>query len=86
MIKQSDLQGRLNLFRYGILVVTITAFVVSLVSPIVLTANLTPSLGFGDVLMPSIIITVITGVIGVVAYLAYAQFLKSTLGSDDSSA
>lgn len=85
MIKQSDVQGRLNLFRYGIVVVTVTAFIVSLASPIVLTANMSPSLGFGDVLMPSIMITVITAIIGAIAYFAYAQFLKNTVGNTDSS-
>lgn len=85
MIEQSDVQGRLNLFRYGIVVVTVTAFVVSLVAPMILTANLPGSIGIGEMLMPSLIITVITAVIGAVAYFAYAQFLKSTVGSADSS-
>ena len=40
MIKQSDVQGRLNLFRYGVVVVTVTAFVASLAAPIVLTSEM----------------------------------------------
>lgn len=85
MIEQSDVQGRLNLFRYGIVVVTVTAFVVSLVAPMILTADLPASIGIGDMLMPSLIITVITAVTGAVAYFAYARFLRSTVGSADSS-
>lgn len=86
MIKQSNVQGRLNLFRYGVVVVIVTAFVASLAAPIVLTADLGEfSLGFGDVLMPSLIITGITAVIGIVSYMAYAQLLKRTVGSGDSA-
>jgi len=83
MIKQSDIQGRLNLFRYGVIVVTVIAFVVSLAAPMVLTSGLVDSergidasLSFGDLLMPAIIITVITAVIGVAAYVAYSQLLR----------
>ena len=85
MIKQSDVQGRLNLFRYGVVVVTVTAFVVSFAAPMVLTASFADvgegfNLGFGDLLMPVLIITVITAVIGIAAYFAYAQLLKRTIG------
>lgn len=78
MIKQSDIQGRLNLFRYGIVVVTVVAFVMSFAAPMVLTADFGDeySLGIGDLLIPSLIITGITALIGVVAYFAYAQFLQ----------
>jgi hypothetical protein len=81
MLKQTDLQGRLRLFRYGIIVVTITAFVASLLSPVMLTANLPVSVGVMDALMPAIIVTVITAVIGVAAYFAYAQVLKRTVSA-----
>lgn len=84
MIKQSDIEGRLNLFRYGIVVVTVTALVVSFAAPMVLTAGWGEglSLGIGQLLMPSLIITGITAVIGVAAYFGYAQFLRR--GSSDS--
>ncbi|GAB5492541.1 MAG: hypothetical protein Phog2KO_27560 [Phototrophicaceae bacterium] len=82
MIKQSDVQGRLNLFRYGIVVVTITAFLISLFAPMVLTADLPVSLGIGDLLMPSLVITVGTAIVGAIAYFAYAKFLNSTVGNE----
>ena len=87
MLKQSDVQGRLRLFRYGIVVVTVVAFVASLLSPVVLTAPLGDAgLSVMEALVPALIITVITAVIGVVAYFAYAQILKRTVGSGESSA
>ncbi len=93
MIKQSDIEGRLNLFRYGVIVVIVIAFVVSLAAPMVLTSGLVnselgidASLGIGDLLMPAIIITVITALIGIVAYFAYAQVLQRTAGSNDTAA
>ena len=85
MLKQSDVQGRLRLFRYGIVVVIVTAFVASLLSPIVITAGLPVQLGVMDAMMPALIVTVITAVIGVVAYFAYAQVLKRTIGEGSSS-
>jgi len=86
MIKQSDIEGRLNLFRYGVIVVTITAFVVSIAAPMALTSDFGEAgLGIGELMMPSIIITAITAVIGVVAYFAYAQLLKRFVGGGDTA-
>jgi hypothetical protein len=86
MLKQSDVQGRLRLFRYGIVVVTVVAFLASYLSPVVLTAPLGDAgLDYVEALTPALIVTVITAVIGAVAYFAYAQVLKRT-GSGDSSA
>lgn len=80
MIKQSDVQGRLNLFRYGIVVVTVTAFIVSFLSLIVVTAELgAASIGVGEAIMPALTVTIITGVIGVASYFGYAQVLKRTV-------
>lgn len=87
MLKQSDVQGRLRLFRYGIIVVTITAFLASYFSPIMITAPFgePDSINYTEALMPALIVTVIAAVIGVVAYFAYAQVLKRTVGEGSSS-
>lgn len=86
MIKQSDIEGRLNLFRYGVVVVTVTAFIISFVAPMVITAELGDiSLGFGELIVPALIITVIAGVIGIVSYFAYAMILRRNAGNSETS-
>jgi hypothetical protein len=77
MLKQSDVEGRLRLFRYGIIVVTVVAFVASFLSPVVIAAQLGDmSAGINNAIMPALIVTVITAVIGAAAYFGYAQILK----------
>lgn len=86
MIQQSDVQGRLRLFRYGIVVVTITALVTTWFAPVALTAQLGEAgLSIGEAFMPALIVSVITAIIGVVAYFAYAQVLQRTIGGDTKS-
>ena len=83
MLKQSDIQGRLRLFRYGIVVVTITAFLASFLSPVMITAPFGEpnAISYGEAVMPALIVTVIAAVIGVVAYFAYSTVLKRGEGS-----
>jgi nitrate reductase gamma subunit len=82
MLKQSDIQGRLRLFRYGIIVVVVTAFLASFLSPVIITAPLGASaIGYMDALVPALMVTAIAAVIGVVAYFAYSAVLKRGEGS-----
>jgi hypothetical protein len=83
MIDRSDLQGRLRLFRYGLIVVVIVTFLISLVAPMislngVVTSAGLPALGIGDFLGSAILFTVIVAVIAVVAYAVYHYMLTKS--------
>lgn len=83
MLSQSDLEGRLRLFRYGVIVVVVVAFVVTLIAPYSFVSSyLQPAIASGlarpsitDFLSQSIIAAIIAAVIGIVAYIAYAYAL-----------
>ena len=84
MIKQSDIEGRLRLFRYGLVVITVVTFIVGIAIPWAVFR------GIGGIEQPSIMsylplvamITVGVGVAMVVIYFAYAQLLKRTVGKN----
>ena len=83
MIKQSDIEGRLRLFRYGLIVIVVVAFIVSLLAPTFALRGLgaeAPPLT--DFLGNSILITVVVAVIAVVAYFAYRELLKRTVNPE----
>lgn len=86
MIKQHDIAGRLRLFRYGLIVITVTTFVLGLLYPWaavrqvrdIVDADQLPAL---TTFLPfAALATVIVGVIMVVIYFAYAEVLKRTVG------
>ncbi len=77
-MKPLDVEGRLRLFRYGLIVIVIVAFLVSLLAPFVslsfvntagFTYNLTDGLG------TAVLFTVVVAVLSVVAYFAYRAVL-----------
>jgi hypothetical protein len=85
MIKQSDIQGRLRLFRYGLVVITVVTFVLGLVYPWVAirsVGGLRPS----DVppittYVPfALIATIVVAIVMVIIYFVYAEILKRTVG------
>lgn len=82
-IKQSDIQARLRLFRYGLVVITVITFVVSLLAPWAMFRNLeipdNVRPGMMDFLPNAAIYTVIVAVVMVAVYFAYAEFLKRTV-------
>lgn len=87
MLQQSDVQGRLRLFRYGLIVIVIVTFLVSLLAPWAafqgLPAEAQPSImTFAG---SAVLYTVVVAVLMVIAYFAYAQFLKSTTGGKSDS-
>lgn len=83
MIKQSDVEGRLRLFRYGLVVIVIVSFFVSLLAPFFALTGLgddAPPLT--DHLGTAILITVVIAVVMVVAYFAYSMVLQRTVGGE----
>jgi uncharacterized membrane protein len=84
MIQQSDVQGRLRLFRYGLIVITVITFILSWLAPwasfrnLGLPADSMP--GITEFLGFALITTVIVAVVMVIAYFAYAQALQRMSG------
>ncbi len=82
MIDQKDLQARLRLFRYGLLVVVIITFLVSLLAPMLYLNALSGS-GLAvppltDFLGNALLLTVIVGIVSVVAYAVYHYYLTKS--------
>jgi hypothetical protein len=82
MINQSDFQARLRLFRYGLIVVVIVTFLISLLAPAVslnvVTAAGLPAPAITDFLGNAILFTVIVGILSVVAYAVYHYVLTKS--------
>ncbi|MDZ4765453.1 MAG: hypothetical protein SGI73_12950 [Chloroflexota bacterium] len=92
MINQSDIQGRLRLLRYGLIVVVVVAFLVALLVPFVVASpwatefnQLARAQGIEerivsitDSLGTALIVTVITAVVAVVLYLVYSNIISRT--------
>ncbi|MEO8611546.1 MAG: hypothetical protein ABI690_26850 [Chloroflexota bacterium] len=92
MIDRSDIQGRLRLFRYGLIVVVIVTFLISLLAPavslnVVTSAGL-PAPAITDFLGNAILFTIVVGIIAVVAYSVYHYTLTKSwpfMGSSKTS-
>lgn len=81
MIQQSDVQGRLNLLRYGLVVLVIVTFLVALLAPFASLRNIagvTPP-PITDFLDEALIAAIIVAVLSVVVYFVYARILKNTV-------
>jgi hypothetical protein len=78
-MKPLDIEGRLRLFRYGLIVVVIVAFLVSLLAPYVSLSFLGSvgiSYGLLDGLGTALLFTVVVAVVAVIAYFAYRAVLS----------
>ena len=89
MIKSTDVEARLRLFRYGLIVVIVITFLVSLFAPYsYITSYLRPVTATGQVEAPAltaflgqaVLYTVVVAVIAVIAYFAYRYVLEHTVG------
>lgn len=80
MIKQSDIEARLRLLRYGLLVVVVVAFVVSISYPVV---ALHDKGQVGDFFGRSILYSAVVGVICVAIYFVYSYILQKTMGKPE---
>lgn len=82
MINQSDFQARLRLFRYGLIVVVIVTFLISLLAPAVslnvLTSAGLPAPAITDFLGTALLFTVVVAVISIAAYAGYHYLLTKT--------
>ena len=83
MIKPSDVEARLRLFRYGLVVIVVVTFLISLLAPYI-------SLGFvvdagitrpplTDFLGTAVLFTVVVAIVAIVAYVIYHYALTKTL-------
>src|SRR5690349_14070928 len=82
MLDRSDIQGRLRLLRYGLLVVVTITFLVSLLAPM-LYLNSARNFGiatppFTDFLGTAIILTIVVAIIAVGGYAVYHYILTKT--------
>lgn len=87
MIKQSDIKGRLNLLRYGLVVLVVVTFFVALLVPVGSFRNLE-----GVVLPPitefvdeALIAAVIVAILSVPIYFGYSKFLHRTIVKNSDS-
>lgn len=82
MINQSDFQARLRLFRYGLIVVVIVTFLISLLAPAVslnvVTAAGLPAPAITDFLGTAILFTIVVAVLAVAAYAGYHYVLTKS--------
>lgn len=83
MISMSDIDGRLRLFRYGLVVLVVTTFLVSLFAPWAYLRGLStigaqPALT--EFLGTAVTITGVVAVIAVVVYFAYRAALQRSVG------
>ena len=80
MLKQSDVEGRLRLFRYGLIVVVVIVFIVSLLTPVFALRGLgAEAPPMTDFLGNAVLFTVVAAVVAVVVYFAYRELLKRTV-------
>jgi nitrate reductase gamma subunit len=78
MINQGDIEGRLRLLRYGMVVLVVVTFLVTLLAPFAFVKDLGYSIT--DFLGQAILYAVVVGVIGVAVYFGYASILKRNAG------
>lgn len=92
MISRTDIQGRLRLLRYGLIVVVIVAFFVALLVPYAAVATfLNNNPGVGDItgaapsitdgLVTAVIATIVTAIVAVVIYIVYGNIIKRNASS-----
>jgi low affinity Fe/Cu permease len=90
MITQSDIQGRLRLMRYGLIVVVVITFLIAWLVPYAQVAPAVRDLiakgatgltepGLFDNLGWALIITVVVAVLAVVVYVLYQNVLQRTV-------
>ncbi|MCB9451407.1 MAG: hypothetical protein H6672_08195 [Anaerolineaceae bacterium] len=86
MTKPSDIQARLRLFRYGLVVIVAVTFLISLLAPyaalrFVNTGGVAVP-PITDFLGTAILYTIIVSVVAILAYYAYRYVLKNTTNKD----
>ncbi len=94
MISQSDIQGRLRLMRYGLIVLVIITFLIAWLvpyaqlGPAIASVNAAnpglnyPAPGLFDNLGQALLYTVIVAVLAVIIYFVYQNVLQRTINPD----
>jgi hypothetical protein len=86
MINQSDVEGRLRLLRYGLVVVVVVTFIVTLLAPMAYLQGLEDfAPPITDFLGNAVLFSVVVGVIAIAVYFGYATMLKRTMGDQNKS-
>ena len=90
MIQQSDIEGRLRLLRYGLIVLVLVTFVVTLLAPVAALRFVTEA-GLSlppitDFLGTAVLFAVVVAVISVGIYFGYSMLLNKgiTTGGDSN--
>ena len=81
MVQQSDIKGRLNLLRYGLVVLVVVTFLVAILAPYAMLRNIqgvTPP-PVTDFLGTAVIAAIIVAILSVIVYFAYARLLQRTV-------
>ena len=82
MIDRSDFQARLRLFRYGLIVIVVVTFLISLIAPAVSLSFITnaglPAPAITDFLGTAIGFTIAVAIIAVIAYTVYHYVLTKS--------
>ena len=83
MINSTDIQGRMRLLRYGLVVLVVVTFRVSLLAPFVAVRPYADAAGqsvaITDFLGTALLYTVIVGVLAVAIYFGYQNVLQRTV-------
>jgi hypothetical protein len=85
MITQSDIEGRLRLLRYGMIVLVVVTFLVTLLAPYAFVRQLGDfAYPITDFLGQAVLFSLVVGVIGVAIYFGYASVLKRNNGASSA--
>jgi len=84
MISSTDIEGRLRLLRYGLIVLVIVTFLLTLLAPIASLRFVTEAglelPPITDFLGTAILFSIVVGVISVGIYIGYSALLKRNAG------
>lgn len=84
MIEQSDIKGRLNLLRYGLIVLVVVSFFVALLVPFASLRNIAgvtiPPIT--DFLDEAAITAVVVAILSIIVFYAYRWFLTRSVSGD----
>ncbi len=83
MISNSDIPGRMRLLRYGLIVLVVVTFLVSLLAPYVAVRPYVEAVGgvssITDFFGTALLYTLVVGVIAVGVYFGYHNLLQRTV-------
>ena len=83
MISQTDIQGRLRLLRYGLIVLVVVTFLVALLIPFAavrpFAAAANQPVQIGDFFGWALLATVVVAVLSVIVYFVYQNILQRTM-------